>query len=236
MISIYSAKMNFCDGDENPQIDKSPITYETCINYLEELDIWLNTGQKPSKLYYKEDQHIVQMEEQEMYGEAVIALKNRCEIIRQLVWSIMPARPIDEHLTVKPSWLGGNSGQGLFVNKKIEKNEVICLYTGQLHSLKTSTRLEDRSYLNQVSDNLFVDPRPCPTIKARYGNDCVNPNGHNCYYKSNLKKRCVEVRALRDIHKNEELFVSYGKQYWEQAPFSPIVLCDEKLKLLLGSL
>ena len=61
-----------------------------------------------------------------MYGEAVIALKNRCEIIRQLVWSItaITTTPLDEHLTVKPSWLGGNSGQGLFVNKKIEKNAI----------------------------------------------------------------------------------------------------------------
>ena len=44
--------MNFCDGDENPQIDKSPITYETCINYLEELDTYGHDGPVMSKSEY----------------------------------------------------------------------------------------------------------------------------------------------------------------------------------------
>eukprot|EP00943_MAST-04B_sp_MAST-4B-sp1_P009299 g9299.t1 len=225
--------MIFRGDDGNPQDQKPVITYETCFRYVEELEKWLSCGIQPSNFLFEEDRNIVYMEEQELYSEAVIELEKRCQSVRRHLWSLMPDPPLDQHLVVKPSLLGGNSGLGLFASKSIKKNDLVCLYTGQIHSLKSSTRLEDRSYLNKVSDNLFVDPKPCPKIKARYVNDCINPKGYNCCYQRNLEKLCVEVRALRDIHENEELFVSYGNQYWDQSNFSPIVLTDEKLESIL---
>ena len=229
VVKDWQRPMSFCDFDENPQDEKSPLTYETCVSYLGELERWLDTGERPTKLYFKDDRGILNLEEDGMYGEAAAMLSKRCQVVRCLLWSLMPAPPRDEHLTVKDSWLGGQSGLGLFAENDLRKDTVVCYYTGQEHSMKTSRRLDDRSYLNQVSENLFVDPKPCPNIKARYINDCINPNGYNCYYKSNQSKRCVEVRAMRNIRKGEELFVSYGELYWSQAPFSPIVLSDEKI-------
>ena len=225
----WQLPMSFCDDDENPQDQKSPLTYGTCVSYLDEMERWLDMGERPTKLYFEDDRDILKLEEDEMYSEAVSKLSKRCQAIRCLLWSLMPAPPRDEHLTIKDSWLGGQSGLGLFAAKDLCKDTVVCYYTGQEHSMKTSRRLDDRSYLNQVSENLFVDPKPCPNIKARYINDCINPNAYNCYYESNLSKRCVEVRALRNIRKGEELFVSYGSKYWDQAQFSPIVLSDEKI-------
>ena len=53
---------------------------------------------------------------------------------------------------------------------------------------------------------------------ARYINDCINPAGYNVQFeKRPLVKpfACAIVRAIRPIKEGEEIFVSYGKRYWE---------------------
>ena len=151
-------------------------------------------------------------------------LTSRCVNVRREVWSCMPPPPKDEHLVVGPSWIS-TGGLGLFAAVDIPKQALcVCSYTGQEHTFKCSQRLQDKSYLNRVSDELFVDPRLCPKIKARYINDCINPYGHNVQYVSDPSKRCVQVKALRDIARGEELFISYGDVYWDQQEFSPTSL------------
>ena len=127
----WQLPMSFCDDDENPQDQKSPLTYGTCVSYLDEMERWLDMGERPTKLYFEDDRDILKLEEDEMYSEAVSKLSKRCQAIRCLLWSLMPAPPRDEHLTIKDSWLGGQSGLGLFAAKDLCKDTVVCYYTGQ---------------------------------------------------------------------------------------------------------
>ena len=60
---------------------------------------------------------------------------------------------------------------------------------------------------------LFVNPT-CLGIKARYINDCLDPERWNVKYVLDSRTERAAVVALRDIHAGEELFVSYGETYW----------------------
>jgi hypothetical protein len=61
---------------------------------------------------------------------------------------------------------------------------------------------------------IYVDPTDT-RIKARYMNDCLFETGYNVTFVSDCAGECVRVMALRNIAAGEELFVSYGSQYWE---------------------
>ena len=54
-------------------------------------------------------------------------LSQRCQVVRCLLWSLMPAPPRDEHLTIKDSLLGGQSGLGLFAAENLCKDTVVCV-------------------------------------------------------------------------------------------------------------
>jgi hypothetical protein len=61
---------------------------------------------------------------------------------------------------------------------------------------------------------LYVDPVDT-RMKARYINDCLSESGYNVTFVSDCAGECARVVALRNIAAGEELFVSYGSQYWE---------------------
>ena len=140
----------------------------------------------------------------------------------------MPAPPLDPHLEPGPSWLG-NAGLGLFTLSNIKAGTDVCSYIGQEHTFKSSQRLKDKSYLNRVTDNLFVDPLPCPLVKARFINDPINPKAWNVKFVSDPANRRIKVEAVRDIDRGEELFVSYGEVYWSQQDISPTRITNEVL-------
>ena len=62
----------------------------------------------------------------------------------------------------------------------------------------------------------YVDPRDDRDIKARYINDPLNPAGHNVRFAPDRRAECSQVFSLRKIRAGEELWVDYGKSYWEQ--------------------
>ncbi len=121
----------------------------------------------------------------------------------------------NDYLYVKKSRIAG-AGKGLFTAIPIYKDEVICLFKGECLSkqeaIERASIGEDRYFINMlqggIMDSMHTD------CFAKYANDVVGTA-----YKTNSKISLDEydnicIVATRKIAEGEEIFCSYGKQYW----------------------
>lgn len=129
-------------------------------------------------------------------------------------------RHLEDNLVIKKSTIP-NSGKGVFTKVDIEKDDIITEYTGEKvsHTVGASRVILAQSdsvvYLNK---KYLVDTRTDKTCYATYINDAegLNKTGaKNNVYMVRMKGH-IFVVAKRDIQKGEELFISYGKLYWQK--------------------
>jgi hypothetical protein len=125
-----------------------------------------------------------------------------------------------------------NSGFGVYTNDFIENNTLIDEYVGDIVNIGGPyvVSLNDeigidafnlpRCYMAMLNDASFVPIRKIKknrknVILPREENKDKNNNilTNNCEFVFN-GNRCF-IYALRDIQKNEELFISYGNLYWK---------------------
>jgi uncharacterized protein len=124
---------------------------------------------------------------------------------------------LNPFLKVKTSTLPG-CGKGLFTKILIPKGIIITEHTGKITSFKSIDPEDDNPYLFYVSGNHVIDGRDQQDSLARFVNDA---RGHKriAGFTNNSKyvvigKR-VFITAIKDILPKEEIFVGYGKEYWE---------------------
>lgn len=113
-----------------------------------------------------------------------------------------------------------NSGKGVFTKVDIEKDDVITEYTGEKVSHTIGTA---RMILGQSNSILYLNKKYF--IDSRTDKDCITTfiNDAEGIHKTKYENNVIMVRAngriyvvaKRDIKKGEELFISYGKKYWE---------------------
>lgn len=143
-----------------------------------------------------------------------------------------------------------NSGNGLFTNKSLKKDELICFYYISLLMNEDTMAVEwvDEKILPKIEDNLsyskdyfinianyniYFDPSSKVSNKYYVG-QYMNDKGYNPHkLYSPLKNNCracfnsfelmtdsfknnqsVVIKANRDINAGEELFLTYGNNYW----------------------
>lgn len=123
-------------------------------------------------------------------------------------------------LIVKKSLLP-NAGKGLFTSKPIKKNSKIIEYKGEIIDWKEYEKRvkEDKDgYLFFINKNRCIDAYPTPGFKARYANDAAGlsrtPGLKNNAIYEVFGDKCFIV-STRDIAAGEEIFVQYGKDYWD---------------------
>ena len=127
--------------------------------------------------------------------------------------------PADVHTYIKKSKLPG-AGKGLFASEKIAKNQDICQYIG----VHVPMYLVDLNYYD--SDYLFQSPNETYAIDAsdqfscygRYANDSLSKMKINAKFSKVLGEDGAVLKSIRDIKKNEEIYVSYGVGYWRDEP------------------
>jgi SET domain-containing protein len=138
---------------------------------------------------------------------------------------------MDVGLFVGRSWLSlpDNEFNGLFTRVSRNAGEVVCVYEGTVIRTAEALKIQDKSYLMRIGEQCYIDARlpykreeePEGSQReciARYINDSINPAGYNVRFDKepdNLPYARALVVALRDIEPGEELFVCYGKRYWE---------------------
>ena len=99
-----------------------------------------------------------------------------------------------------------NAGLGVFVCKDIPAGAYIDAYTGNLLSIATSL------YYFQIDDGIGIDAGSYPRCYMAMLNDGFEKN--NCEFRVDDETRQVSVWSIRDVMAGEELFVSYGDDYW----------------------
>ncbi len=112
-----------------------------------------------------------------------------------------------------------NAGKGLFTKVAINKGDRIIEYKGR-HQKWIDVKHEDghNGYLLRLNRTMAINGEPSITALGRYANDAaghsrvkglLNNSVYNIY-----GNRCF-IEATRDIEKGSEVFVEYGKEYWE---------------------
>jgi hypothetical protein len=114
-----------------------------------------------------------------------------------------------------------NSGNGLFTAINIYKDETISIFKGKiltdLQAKKSVLNGKDQYFINML-DGTIMDSINTPCF-AKYANDV---NGSiDSEFKNNAKIGLDEdnnvcVIAIRKISSGEEIFCSYGKNYWKK--------------------
>jgi uncharacterized protein len=125
---------------------------------------------------------------------------------------------LEKQLVVKRSTLPG-AGKGLFTKKFIPKGTRIVEYKGKITSWKDADhRSGGNGYIYYVKRYHVIDALPRPTALARYANDARGMNkvkgitNNADYVEDGLK---VYIESTKDIPANSEIFVGYGKEYWD---------------------
>ena len=127
---------------------------------------------------------------------------------------------------VKKSTLPG-VGKGLFTRKPIAKGERIIEYKGRITTYKEVQEAgTENPYIYYVNRNHVIDALPFPETAARHANDAEGPVrlpgvGNNA--KFTVVNKRVFLEAITDILPGAEIFVAYGKGYWETIAFNNAV-------------
>lgn len=124
----------------------------------------------------------------------------------------------DNNFILKESTLTG-AGTGLFTLNFIARGTCIVEYKGTVTSWKNVNHLDGKNaYVFYVNRNHVVDAHEHPLELARYINDArglqkIKGITNNAYYV--VKKKQIFVYALKNVPAGSEIFVAYGKEYWD---------------------
>ena len=125
---------------------------------------------------------------------------------------------LEKKLLVKRSTLP-KAGKGLFTTVDIPKGTRIVEYKGKKRKWKEIT--EDPAFNGYVyffNREHVIDAKNTPQHLARYANDAKglsNKDGlkNNSNYDEDGNK--VYIKAMKAIPAGSEIFVGYGKEYWD---------------------
>jgi SET domain-containing protein len=125
---------------------------------------------------------------------------------------------LEKHLYLKKSTLPG-AGLGLFTKIDIPKGMLIVEYKGRLVNWK-DVKAEDgyNAYLFKLNSKYALNALTYYKSFARYANDArgfskITGLKNNTEYI--VKKNQCFISSIRKIYRGEEIFVPYGKAYWD---------------------
>jgi hypothetical protein len=127
-----------------------------------------------------------------------------------------------------------DAGRGLFADKDFRKNDLITEYGGEVIGADEAKRRRAKGVASHISSlvpmHVCIDGRHVSAVKqgeggASFINDSLGKHPYNCKFvvrdtphgvvRTGLSvgERCFVV-ALSNIRKGDELYVSYGNDYW----------------------
>jgi SET domain-containing protein len=124
---------------------------------------------------------------------------------------------LEKELEVKKSTLPG-AGLGLFAKSNISKGSRIVEYKGRRTTWKEVENDYKNGYIYTIDPQHVIDAKTYRKALARYANDAqgmVRKNGikNNARYVVDGLK--VYIEAVKDVSAGSEIFVTYGKEYWD---------------------
>lgn len=125
---------------------------------------------------------------------------------------------LDSHLKIKRSTIPG-TGKGLFTTIDIAKGTIITEYKGKITTWNDVDHNQGANlYIYYVSRNHVINAEGNKDALAHFANDAKGPikiKGINNNAEYIIKKKRVFIVALKNIPANTEIFVGYGKEYWD---------------------
>ena len=121
------------------------------------------------------------------------------------------ARKMPRNAARKPYRVGrSRTGLGLFATAPIKNGAFIIAYRGRLLTHAQAAKLEARGnrYMYEINSRWTVDGSSRRNI-ARYANHSCRPNA-----ESDVVKRNVILRAIRNIKPGDEITYNYGRDYF----------------------
>jgi SET domain-containing protein len=114
-----------------------------------------------------------------------------------------------------------DAGLGVFTDEDILENTIIDEYRGEL--IESFESVDNPYYYEIIEPNkennqlgIGVDASKLPRCYTAMINDASFEKDlqNNCEFQDDIEKKTVYVVTIRDIKAGEELFVSYGDNYW----------------------
>lgn len=122
-------------------------------------------------------------------------------------------------LKIKKSTLP-NAGKGLFTTEPIKKGKIVCEYEGERITWAEATVRNDKNkggYVFYITKNNCIDAFAFKKTFGRFANDAAGI-GRIKGFRNNstydIVRNKVFIRATRNIEAGSEIFVSYGRAYW----------------------
>lgn len=125
---------------------------------------------------------------------------------------------LEKQLIIKRSKIPG-AGKGLFTKKIIEKGTRITEYTGRITTWKDVQKGDVfNAYVYYVKRGVVIDAMKHTKVLARYINDAagitrIKGITNNCNFVNENGR--VFIDAIKTIEARAELYVAYGKEYWD---------------------
>ena len=137
---------------------------------------------------------------------------------------------LEKQLEIRESNIPG-AGKGLFTNEFIPKGTRIIEYKGRIRTWKDAQNDSENYYILYVTRNHIIDANKRKKSLGRYINDAkglrkIKGLNNNTEFKREGLR--IFVEAIKDIPEGSELFVGYGKDYWDVVRANMKV--DAKLK------
>jgi SET domain-containing protein len=126
---------------------------------------------------------------------------------------------LEKHLYIQSSNIP-QAGKGLFTKVSIAKGETIVEYKGRKTTWKEVEDKEiDNLYIMYVTEDNVIDAGKHLKSFARYANDAsgltkIKGLQNNAHFVHDDTGK-VYMEAKRNIAADEEIFVGYGKDYWD---------------------
>lgn len=118
-----------------------------------------------------------------------------------------------------------NAGNGLFADRDFKKNELITEYDGPRIDKASADKLREKHMHTHIrvvnSQYEYIDGYKDVLVGkggGSFANDATIQKQNNSIYFSKFDelrgRGRVFLKATKDIKKGEEIYVSYGKDYW----------------------
>jgi hypothetical protein len=133
-----------------------------------------------------------------LIGMIILKTSNECKIEKMT--------NISQDLYLKTSKLGGKYGRGVFSNKNFEVGDVIEM-APYIEDLTSNYKGIIRDYIFKKS----IDSDKS-VVAFGYGSMYNHSDIPNASWK--VVDEYVKITCVKPIKKDEEIFLSYGKQYW----------------------
>ena len=128
-----------------------------------------------------------------------------------------------KRVQVAPSQIP-NAGMGLYMLEDVKAGDWIARYSGEPMTRAESGQRAHSHYKLQVHDNLFLDAADPIHFEGRYINDARRTKFKtNARFAANfITNTCsdtgfqwVRIYATKRIRAGEEIFLNYGKAFWD---------------------